>query len=240
MWWWPRRSSPAPAADRAYDVLATNTQLKEMLSRRISPLLEAEGCQYDGAYRWIGPWEDHSRRVVCVRLLKGAGGEFAWGWCFDFAPVLQNDCKGYRWQRTDRSADLQLFVWTRDLLPQAEVEGRKYQFSLFGKDLPDVEDRLLQVFERSKPLGDVWFRSSQGPRALLAEAERQSGLTLHHWPAPEYIRAFLLSALGREEEALQALDAWLDREPQIADGLREKLRNKLQECAGLLTEEGEP
>ena len=233
---WPilgkSRRAESPS-ERSYDMLATNTQLKELLERRISPVLEAEGYRYDGAYQWIGPWEGHARRVVHVRLLKGAGGEFAFGWCFDFVPVLQNDGRGYRYQRTEKSAGLQLFVWTRDLISPKGAEGRSYQFSLFGRDLEDVERLLLQVFERSKPLGDAWFSASQGAERCLAMAGEQSRQTLNHWPAPEYIRAFLLSASGREEEGLRALNDWFAQDPQIADALREKLRGKLKECGNL-------
>lgn len=239
MWWWQRKNKDRPETDRSYRFLATNTQLKEILGRRIAPALEAEGYQYDGEYQWIGPWEQHSRRVVRVRLLKGAGGEFAFGWCFDFVPVLQNDCKGYRYQRTDRSAGLQLFVWTRDLLSDAEIGSRKYQFSLFGADLADVEQRLVRVFARSEPLGEAWFRASRGPERCLEKAAEQGEQRLGHWPAPAYIRAFLLSAMDREEEGLRALDAWFDREPQIAGDLREKLEKKLRGCRGLLADDGE-
>ena len=233
---WPilgkSRRAESPS-ERSYDMLATNTQLKELLKRRVSPVLEAEGYRYDGAYQWIGPWEAYARRVVRVRLLKGAGGEFAFGWCFDFVPVLQNDGKGYRYQRTEKSAGLQLFVWTRELISPEEAGSRNYQFSLFGRDLADVERRLLRVFERSKPLGDAWFSASQGAERVLAMAGEQSRQTLNHWPAPEYIRAFLLSASGREEEGLRALNDWFAQDHQIADELQKKLRGKLRECGNL-------
>lgn len=228
------RTPPRPEQTHSYDFLGTHTQLKELLARRASPVLEGEGYWYDGEYRWLGPWEDHSRRVVQVRLLKGAGGEFAWGHCFDCIPVLNSNFRGYHYQRTDKSADLQLFVWTRDLISQAEIDSRAYQFSLFGADLADVEQRLFQVFQRSKPLGDNWFRATQGPEALLAEAFRQGRVKTCHWPDPAYIGAFLLSALGRPEEGAAALDAWFSGEHQIPAELREKLREKLRGCKDLL------
>ena len=170
----------------SYDFLATNTQLKELLVRRISPALEAEGYQYNGEYQWIGPWENHSRRVIRVRLLKGAGGEFAWGWCFDFIPV------------------------------------------------PNVEQRLIQVFQRSKSLGDTWFRVSQGSDSLLAEAVRQSRQNNCHSPTPTYIKAFLLSALDQTDEGMQELDAAFTKEYRISEELQKKLCKKLQECRNVL------
>lgn len=236
-----QRAIPAPVQpvriDWSHRYLATNTQLKELLARRISPILEAEGYQYDDEYRWIRPWENHSRRVIQVRLLKGAGGEFAWGWCFDFVPVPQNACKGYRFQRTDKSADLQLFSWTRDLLSQKEIDSQEYQFSLFGADLNNVEERLSQVFQRSKLLGDAWFCATQSPELLLAEAMKQSQTKNYHWPAPAYVAAFLLSALGRPEEGLQRLGIWFDREPQISDELKAKLRKQLGKCANVIMDD---
>ena len=216
--------------------LATNTQLKELLARWISPFLGAEGFQYDGEYRWIGPWENHSRRVVQVRLLKGAGGEFAWGHCFDFIPVPNNNFNGYHYQRTDKNAGLQLFVWTRDLISPAEINSRTYQFSLFGDGLAAVEQRLFQVFQRSNPLGSAWFCAVQGPESLLAEAIRQSWIKYYHWPAPAYIKAFLLSALGQADKGAEELDAWLSEERQIPPELRKKLLKKLGECANIMTE----
>ena len=199
----------------SYDFLATNTQLKELLVRRISPALEAEGYQYNGEYQWIGPWENHSRRVIRVRLLKGAGGEFAWGWCFDFIPVPNGNGKGYHYERTDKSADLQLFVWSRDLISKSEINSRAYEFSLFGADLADVEQRLIQVFQRSKSLGDTWFRVS-------------------HSPTPTYIKAFLLSALDQTDEGMQELDAAFTKEYRISEELQKKLCKKLQECRNVL------
>ena len=235
-----QRALPVPVRsekiDFSYNFLATHTQLKELLARRISPFLEAEGFQYDGEYRWIGPWEKHSRRVVQVRLLKGAGGEFAWGYCFDFIPVPDSQFKSCHYQRTDKSAGLQLLVWTRDLISPAETGSRAYQFSLFGADLAGVERRLFQVFQRSKPLGDAWFSAARGPEPLLAEAVRQSRIKNYHWPAPAYIEAFLLSALGRTDEGAEELEAWLSGEPQVSPDLREKLRKKLRECANIMTE----
>lgn len=218
----------------SYDFLATNTQLKELLVRRISPALEAEGYQYNGEYQWIGPWENHSRRVIRVRLLKGAGGEFAWGWCFDFIPVPNGNGKGYHYERTDKSADLQLFVWSRDLISKSEINSRAYEFSLFGADLADVEQRLIQVFQRSKSLGDTWFRVSQGSDSLLAEAVRQSRQNNCHSPTPTYIKAFLLSALGQTDEGMQELDAAFAKEYRISEELQKKLCKKLQECRNVL------
>ena len=46
------------------EYLASDTELKALLARRIAPEMEAEGCTYDGQYTWYGPWEGHSRRVV--------------------------------------------------------------------------------------------------------------------------------------------------------------------------------
>lgn len=218
----------------SHDFLATNAQLKELLARRISPFLEAQGFQYDGSYRWLGPWNNHSRQVIQVRLLKGAGGEFAWGHCFDFIPVPNGSFKGCHYQRTDKSAGLQLFVWTRELISKAEIDSRAYQFSLFGADLSDVGQRLFHVFQRSQPLGDAWFRTTQGPEELLEEAGRQSQMKNYHWPTPAYIKAFLLSALGQADKGTEELDAWFSAERQISPDLREKLSKKLRDCEDLL------
>jgi len=219
----------------SHSVLATNKQFKEMLARQVSPSLEAEGYRYDGGYQWISPWENHSRRIIHARLLKGAGGEFSWGYCFDFIPIPSNDFKGLRYARTDKSASKQLFVWAQDLV--ADTDWPAFRFSFFGADLEDVERKLHQVYERSKPLGDAWFRSTQGAEELLAEAVRQSQERNGHWPEPVYMQAFLLSALGQPEAGARALNTWLEQEPRVTVELQEKLRQKLTQCShAMITE----
>jgi len=93
----------------------------------------------------------------------------------------------------------------------------------------DVSDQKL--------LGDAWFCATQNPELLLAEAMKQSQTKNYHWPAPAYVAAFLLSALGRPEEGLQRLGIWFDREPQISDELKEKLRKQLGKCANVITDD---
>lgn len=213
----------------SYNVLATNKQFKEMLTRQVSLSLEAEGYRYDGGYQWISPWENHSRRIIRVRLLKGAGGELSWGYCFDFIPILSNDLKSFHYERTDKSAGLQLFVWAQDLV--SDTDWSAFRFSFFGTNFEDVERKLRQVYERSKPLGDAWFRSTQGAERILTEAIRQSQEKNCHWPNPVYIQAFLLSALGQPEAGLQTLNAWLVQEPKVTVELQEKLHQKLIQCS---------
>ena len=74
-----RQTVPAPVrhvkADWSHDFLATNTQLKELLARRVSPILEGEGfyrnCERSMVYSVISSAE--SQRVI--HAIKEADGE---------------------------------------------------------------------------------------------------------------------------------------------------------------------
>lgn len=216
--------------------MATCNQLKELMNQELSPILEGEGYQYDGRYQWLSPWEDHCRRIICVRLLKGAGAEFGWGYCFDFVPSIRNNLKDCYYLRTDKSAGLQLFLSAQETRCSAELgEFRNWEFSRMAKDLEEVRQLMLRTFQESKPRWEAWFRASQGPENLLAEATRQSQGKDCHWPSARYIQAFLLSAVGRPEEGLQELNAWFEQDYlELSSELKEKLRKKLGECANII------
>jgi len=96
------------------------------------------------------------------------------------------------------------------------------------------EKRLLQIFQRSKPLGDAWFYATRTPELLLAEAKKQSQKRNYHWPEPAYIQAFLLSALGQTDEGLQKLNAYFNQDHEISVELQEKLRKKLIGCKNIM------
>ena len=209
----------APAAR-----LAANTELKERLARRIAPELEAADFTYDGAYTWYGPWEDHSRRVVEARRLKGAGVCFVWGRCFDFLPVLAGDGKRLRYMRTDKAVGRQLMgpcrTWDES-------------FSLLTDGPERLEADAAAALRRDKPLWEAWFRETEGLAACLREAERQRDNPYSSWPTPDYVRAFLLAALGQKQEGMAVMEAELDRMaagggPEVPGEVREKLLNKLR------------
>lgn len=177
------------------EYLATNAELKEMLARRITPEMEAVGYTYNGACTWCGPWEDHGRRVVEARLVKGAGACFVWGRCFDFLPVLSGNLRSLRYMRTDKTV------------------GR-------------------QLMGPSRTWDETFSLLTGGPERL--EAERQRDNPYSSWPAPNYVRAFLLAALGRKQEAEAGMEAELDRMaagsgPEPPPEVRAKLLSKLRE-----------
>ena len=206
------------------EYLASDTELKAILARRIAPELEAADFTYDGAYTWYGPWEDHSRRVVEARRLKGAGVCFVWGRCFDFLPVLAGDGKRLRYMRTDKAVGRQLMgpcrTWDES-------------FSLLTDGPERLEADAAAALRRDKPLWEAWFRETEGLAACLREAERQRDNPCSSWPTPDYVRAFLLAALGRKQEGMAVMEAELDRMatgggPEVPGEVREKLLNKLR------------
>ena len=207
------------------EYLASDTELKALLARRIAPELEAEGYTYDGQYTWYGPWEGHSRRVVEARHLKGAGVCFVWGRCFDFLPVLTGDGKRLRYMRTDKTVG-------RQLMGPCRAWGES--FSLLATGPEELEADASVVFLRDKPLWEAWFRETKGLPACLREAERQRDNPYSNWPTPDYVRAFLLAALGQKQEGMAVMEAELDRMaagggPEPPPEVREELMNKLRE-----------
>lgn len=227
------------------DFLATHTQLKKILARRISPELEAEGYFYDGRYLWYGPWEERCRKVVRVGLSKGAGAVFMWGLCFDFLPVFGWDGKkvcNIHYQRTDKAVDLQLFTTP----PTHSPLGRKpsvfpCRFSLFGKDLEDVEAQTVRAFQEARPLFGDWFQETAGLSGALEEAKRQAADPYNcNWPAPGYVLAFLLAASGQGAEASAALETyfarWEEHSGVFPPDERAKLEQKLRTLGNPSTE----
>ncbi|MBQ3569473.1 MAG: hypothetical protein IJA20_02245 [Methanocorpusculum sp.] len=217
--------------DHSY--LATYTELKKILARRVDPILSAEGYSYDGAYQWIGPWEnDHSRRIIKTSLLKGAGVIYMWGRCYDFIPVISNDGKSYRYQRTDKSAGLQMFPRPTDLhaAPIPEMKGVPKEFSLFGPDLADVERRTFDAFIETKPLWETWFGLTEGYEAAIAELDRQINYGYSvNWPAVAYVKAFLLAVHEGPDIGLEALNTYFQDEYYTppAEDMQDKIRAKL-------------
>ena len=207
------------------EYLASDTELKAILARRIAPEIESEGYTYDGQYTWYGPWEGYSRQVVEARRLKGAGVCFVWGRCFDFLPVLAGNGKRLRYMRTDKTMG-------RQLMGPCRAWGES--FSLLATGPEELEADATAAFLRDKPLWEAWFRETKGLPACLREAERQRDNPYSSWPTPDYVRAFLLAALGRKQEAMAAMAAELDRMaaeggPEPPPEVREKLMNKLRE-----------
>ena len=207
------------------EYLATNAELKEMLARRITPEMEAVGYTYNGACTWCGPWEDHGRRVVEARLVKGAGACFVWGRCFDFLPVLSGNLRSLRYMRTDKTVGRQLMGPSRTW---------DETFSLLTGGPERLEADAAAAFLRDRPAWETWFRETDSLEACLREAERQLDNPYSSCPAPNYVRAFLLAALGRKQEAEAGMEAELDRMaagsgPEPPPEVRAKLLSKLRE-----------
>ena len=182
------------------EYLASDTELKALLARRIAPELEA-------------------------RHLKGAGVCFVWGRCFDFLPVLTGDGKRLRYMRTDKTVG-------RQLMGPCRAWGES--FSLLATGPEELEADASVVFLRDKPLWEAWFRETKGLPACLREAERQRDNPYSSWPTLDYVRAFLLAALGQKQEGMAVMEAELDRRaagggPEPPPEVREELMNKLRE-----------
>lgn len=225
--WCRRLILPADFAD-ATAFCATNTQLREILARRVSPALP--GFAYDGGYIWYGPRQGRSRCVIRVYLLKGASGLFQWGRCFDFLPVP--DGGGHlRYQRTDKSVGLQLFPWSEGWFGGSAGES-PWRFSRFGRNLADVENQVWAAFATARGEMSAWFARTAELSGALEEARHLAAESAPNDPEPQYVAAFLLAALGREDEGSDALSAALERRrtrgsplpPQTEGKLRDKLR----------------
>lgn len=236
-WEWVRstlfgRPPAEPQSGEETAFLASHAQMKELLAETVTP--ELTGFSYDGGYLWYSPWEDRCRKVVRVYLLKGAGAVFQWGLCFDFLPVVNGEGRAFHYQRTDKSAGLQLFCWPPNHWesPGGRSAPQTCRFSLFGQDMKAVERRLSEAFQEARLLFEPWFDHCGSLAGALAEARRQAEdpAARFNWPRPGYVLAFLLAANDRREEGLMALEAFLDREGKSwpLEG-KDKLRKSLMD-----------
>ena len=162
--------------------------------------------------------------MVEARRLKGAGVCFVWGRCFDFLPVLAGDGKRLRYMRMDKAVGRQLMgpcrTWDES-------------FSLLTDGPERLEADAAAALRRDKPLWEAWFRETEGLAACLREAERQRDNPYSSWPTPDYVRAFLLAALGRKQAGMAVMEAELDRMatgggPEVPGVVGEKLLTKLR------------
>lgn len=201
---------------------------KEYIDQIFSPKIAHEfHMQYVGNYKWCGVWENGTRPILQLFLLRGDCAIFEWGYHYHFLPILKNGKLTY--QRTDKSAQTQLrdlpdpFIDIKDWHPFSIPMHAKYEDKLIG--------RLEEVWNKTFPFIKDWYAKTATIEDMIREADRQLRYQKYYsyfFPSQQYIKAFLLAATGQATEATATLTA-SDIYGEADEKNRQKLMEKLSE-----------
>lgn len=202
---------------------------KNYIPDLLSPILKNTFCmQYLGDYKWCGPWENDTRKLIQLFFLEGDTAIFEWGYNYHFLPIVKSGKIAY--QRTDKTAAAQL----RNMpAPFIDFEDWKpFCIPMHAKFEDMLKAEIETVWSRTFPFIKNWYEQTSTLEDMIKEADFQ----IHHQkyynffsPSQQYIRAFLLAASGQYNEAVNSLET-SDTFIEAGDELRPKLMKKLTEC----------
>lgn len=173
-----------------------------VLSSEITQLFEIAG--YDGKYTWYGAWNNDMRPVITIFLLKGNCGILEWGWNFNFLPEEHSGKLQYF--RTDKNPKPQLRTFPARF---AEMkEWHQYSLPCNSSDKNKLIKVINKVWKKTVPEIKAWYQRVNTYEKMIEELDRQVECGKYYeilLPEQQYIKAFLLSKLGRKEEAIETI-----------------------------------
>jgi len=204
--------------------------LRQILDKEITPAFVDTGLQWNGDYLWFNQSIGSIRRVFTYDLLKGEQGTFSWGVCLDFVPTIS----GRRLQnhRTDKSVTLHLFEWPKGYVNSfASQEISKVDFtSHWGmKNTTKSIRQLIRKYEQ--PIKD-WFQRANTIDKLIDITKEQVRIGEHyniHYPAPQYVLAFLYAKSGDKAKGLKIIEDKKDHFFNADITLEQKVIQRLTE-----------
>ena len=211
--------------------------VKNHLDYYLSPLIQdCFDMQYNGAYVWYGPWEQHMRKVISIFMLKGDQGILEWGYNFDFLPELKSNRFWYF--RTEKQIKAQFRDMPKPFVELAPGEQwKKYLIPMHGDSVRQLEKWIRAVWKQTCPDIRNFFQSIHSMESILMELnariEQQKNtkaLTYYSMMAPEslYIKAFILAYLGEEAQAIDCMEH-TNTYRHTTEENRQKLIQKLKE-----------
>ncbi|MBQ8598090.1 MAG: hypothetical protein IJ409_09905 [Lachnospiraceae bacterium] len=202
---------------------------KEYIPILLSPLLEQKfHMQYLGNYKWCGPWENGTRKILQLFLLKGDTAVFEWGYNYSFLPIIQS--RKLTYQRTDKNAAAQL----RDL-PAAFIDFEDWKpfcIPMHSDSEAKLTAQIKAVYNRTLPFIQDWYKRTATSDGMINEADFQINHQNYYkffFPSQPYVKAFLLAVNGQGKEAEAVLES-SDEYREADEDIRRKLMKKLTEC----------
>jgi hypothetical protein len=164
--------------------------------------------------------------IMKLQAMKGRSYTVRWGVSLTYFPHEWRS--GLRWHRSFKSSRFDLFELPGDSSSDWRENDKDQVHTLNGK--PYLLETLQIMWNRLEPRIDNWFSSIRSLHGVLERAIEQSERkwVLSHHPSPELVYAITLSRMGRQEEALAALNRYFDlrRETQEAQENLEKALHK--------------
>lgn len=170
-----------------------------VLHSEIARLFEIAG--YDEKYTWYGTWKNGMRPVITVFLLKGNSGILEWGWNFDFLPEEHSGKLQYF--RTDKNPKPQLRMFPSGFAEMKEWRQNLIPCNSTNKD--KLIEMIKKVWKETVPEIQTWYQRVNSYEKMIEELDRQTACGKYYeilLPEQQCIKAFLLSKLGRKEEAM--------------------------------------
>ena len=192
------------------------------------------------------------RNVIDIFLLKGYSSYLTWGVNFEFLPRISNFPFRITYNRTEKSVRNHLYtfpieknsnaVQKRDSskVPDSFAPNKRYRFSQIGKNLEEIKERIINVYQLCEKDIFDWFSRVTTLEEALIEANYQ---ILHdeyyHYFAPDrkYIKAFLLSATGNYIEGERLLNEYLFLYHSMDEKTRNKLYSQLKKVSEMLNDD---
>ena len=227
-----------PAIDRP-----SAAQIDESVVRSFGSRFEPLGFERVTDRKWVRSAGAPIRELVVVQALKGASYSPYWGISIDFVPHLAGT--SFRWHRTDRSALADLRVdpldspkrgLARDVVVEVPLGGVSRSGRRSGRS-PVSFERAADVAHRH---ATAWFERVDGVASLpdlfrRAERARSTRFGFDHYVQHRLALAFVLVALGSEEEGQRELATWLARH---GDRLGHRQQDDLERRLGLARDWG--
>lgn len=189
----------------------------------VAPLVEGTlaplGFESVGTLKWVRSADTPIKQIFCFFQWKGGAAAPSWGISLDFVPNISGG--KVKWHRTTKAAVLDLRVDAREReLDIPYHRGLAPIRSTAPRVIREALGQARDFWDRSRRVSDLlaaceWVRhyyESQGPVGFYGFT--QHPLTL----------AFALAINGRRQEALVALNRFLEW-PPLPDEVAERLRH---------------
>ena len=185
--------------------------IKELYDKEITPMFrEIFGMKTLDNKTWFTDYENHVRKAIHFRALKGTSYEIDFGYNFDFIQIIKSEKLQYN--RTEKSVILHIrdvpYPYAADT--DKELWDCSYQIERYFKDKNQGIQHTRTVLNNVIPIIYNYFLRIQTYDDMINEIDRRISLDnpIYYmmYPDQQYIKIWLTAKKGEKDKAFQLLN----------------------------------
>ena len=203
--------------------------IKELYDTEITPMFrEIFNMKTLDNKTWFTDYENHVRKAIHFRALKGISYEIDFGYNFDFIQVSKNEKLQYN--RTEKSVILHIrdvpYPYASDT--NVELWDCGYQIEGYFKDKNQGIRHIRTVLNNVIPIIYDYFLRIKTYDQMINEIDRRINLDdpMYYmmYPDQKYIKIWLMAKNGEKDKAFQLLKEY----PYLSEQLKNIIMLKLK------------